>query len=350
MLPPDWLDSPLRRMKHEVMIDDVQRLIDTQAKGAEAKRNSVQSENYNLTIYHRHKEIEDWIRSMAAEYPDIASIHNIGTSLFGRPMNVIKISKPNGRRKPIVWMDSGIHAREWISPATNQYFIHQLLTKYAEDSQVQNFVDQIEWHILPVVNPDGYEYSHTHNRMWRKSRSGPIDGCYGVDPNRNYDFKWMEIGASSSSCMENFAGPTPESEIETRNLRDYVLPLAKDMKAFITIHSYSQLFLTPWGHTTELPSDNDDVHGLGVKATNALTAVHGTEYEVGSDANILYMTSGTSRDWAKGVAKVKYTYTVELRDTGEYGFLLPEEQIEPTSEETWEAIKVIASQIISEFA
>ncbi|XP_014676398.1 PREDICTED: carboxypeptidase B-like, partial [Priapulus caudatus] len=195
------------------------------------------------------------------------------------------ISKPTGRPKPIVWIDSGIHAREWISPATNQYFIHQLLTKYAEDSQVQNFVDQIEWHILPVVNPDGYEYSHTRNRMWRKSRSGPIHGCYGVDLNRNYDFKWMEIGASSLPCSGTFAGPTPESDIETRNLRDYVLPLAKDMKAFITIHSYSQLFLTPWGHTTELPSDNDDVHGLGVKATNALTAVHGTEYRSRSDAN-----------------------------------------------------------------
>ncbi|XP_014679942.1 PREDICTED: carboxypeptidase B-like, partial [Priapulus caudatus] len=225
-----------------------------------------------------------------------------------------------------------------------------LLTKYAEDSQVQNFVDQIEWHILPVVNPDGYEYSHTHDRMWRKSRSGPINGCYGADVNRNFDFKWMEIGASSDPCSSTFAGTTPASEIETRNLRDYVLPLANDMKAFITMHSYSQLWLTPWGYTSELPSDYDDLYNLAVKATDTLTSMYGTEYTVGSAANVLYESSGTSRDWAKGVPKVKYVYTVELRDTGYYGFLLPEDQIEPTSEETWEAIKVIASQIILEFA
>ncbi|XP_014667238.1 PREDICTED: carboxypeptidase B-like [Priapulus caudatus] len=232
----------------------------------------------------------------------------------------VLISKPNGRKKPIIWIDSGIHACEWVSMATNQYFIHQLLTKYAENSQVQNFVDQIEWHILPVVNPDGYEYSHTH------------------------------VGASNDPCSDTYAGATPDSEVETRNIRDYILPIAKDIKAFITIHSYTQLWLIPWGYTTGLPSDYDDLYDLAMRATSALTAVHGTRYQVGTASNILYESTGTSRDWAKGVAKIKYVYTVELRDTGYYNYELPENQIEPTCEETWEAMNVVAKQIISEFA
>lgn len=29
----------------------------------------------------------------------------------------------------------------------------------------------MDWYILPVLNPDGYEYSHEYDRMWRKTRS-----------------------------------------------------------------------------------------------------------------------------------------------------------------------------------
>ncbi|CAG0886880.1 unnamed protein product [Darwinula stevensoni] len=51
---------------------------------------------------------------------------------------------------------------------------------------------------------------------------------------------------------------------------------------------------------------------------------------------------GPSDDWAKGAAGIKYAYTIELRDTGTFGFLLPPEQIIPTGEETWAAIMAVA--------
>jgi len=52
--------------------------------------------------------------------------------------------------------------------------------------------------------------------------------------------------------------------------------------------------------------------------------------------------AGGSDDWAKGLGGFKYSYTVEVRDTGRYGFLLPKEQIIPTAEETWAALQVMA--------
>lgn len=55
--------------------------------------------------------------------------------------------------------------------------------------------------------------------------------------------------------------------------------------------------------------------------------------------------AGGSDDWAKGVAGVKYSYTIELRDTGNYGFLLPASQIIPTGEETFEGFLVVANFI-----
>lgn len=54
---------------------------------------------------------------------------------------------------------------------------------------------------------------------------------------------------------------------------------------------------------------------------------------------------GGSDDWAKGVAGIKYAYTIELPDTGQHGFVLPASQIESIGQETWEAVKVLAKHL-----
>jgi murein tripeptide amidase MpaA len=66
--------------------------------------------------------------------------------------------------------NGGQHAREWISPMTNAWIANQLVTLYGKDAQITNFVDNIEWTIIPIVNADGYVYTWTTDRMWRKNR------------------------------------------------------------------------------------------------------------------------------------------------------------------------------------
>ena len=56
--------------------------------------------------------------------------------------------------------------------------------------------------------------------------------------------------------------------------------------------------------------------------------------------------AGASYDWVKGVAGVKYSYTLELRDTGRYGFLLPQSQIIPSGEEVWASVVAIADELM----
>lgn len=58
--------------------------------------------------------------------------------------------------------------------------------------------------------------------------------------------------------------------------------------------------------------------------------------------------AGGSDDWAKGSGIFKYSQTVEVRDTGRYGFILPPEQIIPTAEETWAAIQANAKFLANE--
>ena len=83
----------------------------------------------------------------------------------------------------------------------------------------------------------------------------------GTDPNRNFDFQWATVGSSDQPCSDTFHGSGPFSEAETRNVRDFVMPRRDQLKHFIDVHSYSQIVITPWGYTSEVPDDWDEVMG-----------------------------------------------------------------------------------------
>jgi len=290
------------------------------------------------TSYHTLDEIYGYLDYLAQTYPDLCTLVDIGTSYEGRTMKMLKISTDGGASgKPGVFIDGGIHAREWIAPATVTYALNQLI----ESGSYQDILDAVDFYVLPSINPDGYVYSWEHDRYWRKTRSNYGTVCYGCDPNRNWSFHWDEIGASDNPCSETYAGPYAFSEIEMVNVRDQI-SAQTNLISYLTFHSYSQLWMYPWGFTTALPDDWQELDDLAQNAVNALTAVHGTHYDIGSSTNTIYAAAGGSDDWAKGEGGVKYSYTIELRDTGYWGFELPESQIIPTGEETWAGIEVVA--------
>lgn len=301
-----------------------------------------------FSAYQRLGSIYSYLDELAEKYPRLVSTRSIGKSSQGRDLKIVKISS-GGKDKPIFWLDGGIHAREWVSPATVTYITGQLVEGYGSNAAIKELVDAYDFYILPVHNPDGYEYTHTNNRMWRKTLSptNSLWGCRGTDPNRNWGYKWRTGGSSTDPCSDTYAGPSAFSEPETKAVSDYILSLGGRVKIFVTVHSYSQLWLMPWGWTSNLPDDYDDMKEAADVAVAALTKVYGTEYEVGSSTNVLYVASGGSDDWAKGGAGIKYTYTVELRDTGKYGFLLPANQIIPTGIETLEGIKALGKHVVS---
>lgn len=60
---------------------------------------------------------------------------------------------------PLVFIESNIHAREWITSATATWFINELLT--STDTEIQDLAQNIDWIIIPVFNVDGFHYTHT---------------------------------------------------------------------------------------------------------------------------------------------------------------------------------------------
>ncbi|KAG0438207.1 hypothetical protein HPB47_017107 [Ixodes persulcatus] len=129
-----------------------------------------------------------------------------------------------------------------------------LATMYKKDETVKRLVDEYEWRIHPVVNPDGYAYTHTIDRLWRKTRSVSkiSGGCRGADANRNFDVgPFCGVGTSNDTCSEIYCGDNPFSEPETRALRDAVLAAQDRVSFYFSLHSYSLLWMFPYSYTTK---------------------------------------------------------------------------------------------------
>ncbi|KAK7082274.1 hypothetical protein SK128_016692 [Halocaridina rubra] len=326
-------------LKYEILVSNVAQQVEA-LHMANEKARAKGTKAMDWTSYHTYDEITEWLDSLATDYPSLCTVEDVGTSYEGRTMKLLKLGT-GPATNPGIFIDGGIHAREWISPATVTYIINEFVQN---SDTYADILAGVNFYIMPSINPDGYAYTWSNDRLWRKTRSETgTPGCRGADPNRNWGFHWMEAGASSNPCSDIFAGSVEFSEVEMQNVRDQILKYQDTLVAYLTFHSYSQLWMYPWGYTTDLPSDWQELDSLAQDAVSALTGVHGTSYDIGSSTNILYAAAGGSDDWAKGVGNVKYSYTIELRDTGFWGFQLPPEQIIPTGEETFEALKVVAN-------
>ncbi|XP_008060336.1 carboxypeptidase B2, partial [Carlito syrichta] len=213
--------------------------------------------------------------------------------------------------KNAIWIDCGIHAREWISPAFCLWFI-------------------------------GYD------RMWRKNRSLHANNyCIGTDLNRNFASKhWCEEGASSSSCSETYCGLYPESEPEVKAVANFLRRNIDHIKAYISMHSYSQQILFPYSYNRSKSKDHEELSLVASEAVRAIQRINkNIMYTHGSGSETLYLAPGGSDDWIYDLG-IKYSFTIELRDTGQFGFLLPARYIRPTCKEALAAVSKIAWHVI----
>merc|ERR1712180_299742 len=317
-------------VQHNVNIPDLDKLV-----AEERSSLRKQGERVVFDAYNQWEDIESYLLELNETNPNIV-VSSIGKTYEGRDMLVAKISTDSSADKPSVWFDFGIHAREWITPASGLWGLDHMAN--GGHDGINQLLEKFDVYLMPVTNPDGYHYTWNGDRMWRKNRQEyEANTCKGVDLNRNFDDgHWDGDGTSHNSCSDVYDGPGPFSELESQAVRDYAQGLYDNAKlsAFFTVHSYSQLWMYAYGWTFDDCPDNDELYRVSGVGVDALTAVYGTPFEYGSINDAIYPAAGTSIDWGYSIGVI-HTYTLELRDTGHYGFLLPEDQIIPTAEETW---------------
>ncbi|KAI4581669.1 hypothetical protein MJG53_020799, partial [Ovis ammon polii x Ovis aries] len=302
--------------------------------------------------YHSLNEIYSWIEVMTERYPDMVEKIHIGSSYEKYPLYVLKVSKKEQRAKHAMWIDCGIHAREWISPAFCLWFVGSVTYYYGKEKMHTNLLKNMDFYIMPVVNVDGYDYTWKKDRMWRKNRSlHEKNACIGTDLNRNFASKhWCGEGASSSSCSEIYCGTYPESEPEVKAVADFLRRNIKHIKAYISMHSYSQKIVFPYSYSRSRSKDHEELvkksKAIFIFRKNKSHLIETSVFQkVISFFLFLDLAPGGSDDWIYDLG-IKYSFTIELRDKGKYGFLLPERYIRPTCSEALAAVAKIASHVI----
>lgn len=277
--------------------------------------------------------VRRWIDSLAAANP-LVHVDSLGASWEGRPILAVKVgAADDSPSRPNVIFMATYHAREWAATEMALRLIRHLSDQPAPSARVASLVASRDVWIVPVVNPDGYQYTFTTSRLWRKNRRPNVDGTFGVDLNRNHTERWGFDGAGSSPvpASEVYRGPSAASELETQAVER--LHALHPPVTSVSYHSYTGLVLFPPGFrygvlpgdlgvyralagTDERPSVRDNLPGSGRD-----------HYHPAPSWN-LYTTNGEYNDWAYArYGTISFTPELTSGFEGEsyYGFEFPDD-------------------------
>jgi hypothetical protein len=287
------------------------------------------------TVYRSYdnpqRGIRAWVDSLAAANSRV-SVDTVGRSYEGRPILAVKIGpRGDSPSRPNVLFIATHHAREWAAAEMALRLIRRLAT--ATDARTDSLINNRDIWIVPVVNPDGYEYTFTTDRLWRKNRRPMAGGAIGVDLNRNHSTNWGldNLGSSPDASSEIYRGPSPASEPEVIALQNWHAQHPPVIS--VSYHTYAgELLLPPGAISGVLPADLDAYRVLA--GTNAHPAV--IDHLPGSTrtfytpamAWMLYPTNGEYTDWASatfGTISISPELTSGYNTSGYYGFEFPDD-------------------------
>lgn len=320
-------------------------------KAQQRMRSLAYRESMDLHTFNTLEKIENWLDDVVKYCPPEVScyVESIGKTVENRDIKALRIiprrlAGNKDRRKIIV--DATIHAREWLATSSILLIINQMIKSFSDDEQ--SLRQRYEWVFLPVLNPDGYLYSHNVDRFWRKNRQPYFIGfCTGVDLNRNFNVSFGTDGVSFIPCMGTYCGPMAASEPETRAIQQFLMKEGSKTDLYVTLHAYGNMLLFPYGPTApdgscKKTSDYNDLMDVAKEGVDAIEKYSGLKWKPGTPCEVIYPASGCSQDFAKAKAGIKYSYTGELRGTN---FVAPTTEIPIAYNEIWAAIKAMIARI-----
>jgi hypothetical protein len=294
--------------------------------------------------YFTFAQMQTILDQMRTLYPNLISAKStIGTSVEGRPVFMVKISdNPDvDEVEPEMFFNAVHHAREPMSMSQLIFFMWHILENYNTDKDIKTLVNSTELYIVPCVNPDGYVYNQGTNPsgggMWRKNRRNNGDGTFGVDPNRNYAYKWGydNTGSSPTTSSDTYRGTSAFSEPETQIIRNFCN--AHTFSLSFDFHSYGNYCIHPFGYVATNPNPEISTFqqmGTFFVADNGFISGNAQQ-------TVNYTSNGGGDDWKYGEQTTKskiYSFTPEVGPAAE-GFYPASTRIIPICNTTIEMNK-----------
>lgn len=278
----------------------------------------------SFNAYKSYSELNAQMDSLMERFPDKAQKVSLGKTHEGRDIWALKVSSDvtseATKEKPAVVVTGVHHAREWATSLVPLTIAEETLANYDSDPAAKNRVDNGELWFVPLVNPDGYEFSRSENSWWRKNRR-PLEktpcgkkitnGAIGVDLNRNYAdgnpahahiyrspndspcSTWDDGRATSDNPRrDTYRGPSGASEVEVQSMLNLELGRG-NVKGVVDYHSYGGMILYPWGNERGEVDNVDQYRAVGTKMNDALG--DGKKYRLMQSVS-LYPTTGGSHD------------------------------------------------------
>lgn len=289
--------------------------------------------------YTTYEQAAQRLHALAQKFPHLAQCVSLGKTPEGRDIWALRIGRKGEGEAPGAVITGCHHAREWMTVEVPLDLATTMLEGYAKDASLKKRIDQSEVWIVPIVNPDGYEYSRTNDSWWRKNRR-PVEetGCpkpkppsnwenspwaqtpIGVDLNRNYftpRFPEMYRAPGDQPCSfgddpshtsdaprsDTYRGPKGASEPEVQAMMS--LGLRDNIRGVVDYHSYGNMILYPWGYTSQPPENVEFYKTLGQR----MNAAAGGLFKVQPSMD-LYPTTGTSSDVFHAHGKIALTLEI----------------------------------------
>jgi len=348
----------------EILINDVSSFYSQRAMNSTGKLNRNVNEEWPVPAhweqgsmggFYTLDEVLAELDEMHSLYPNLISektpVSSTNLTHDGRMQYWVRLSdNPDTNEDEPEILYSGVHhAREPMSVQQMIWYMWYLLENYDSIPDVQTLVDNTEMYFVPVVNPDGYEYNHQTDPngggMWRKNRRDNGDGTHGVDPNRNYGYKWGydNSGSSPNPGDQTYRGPAPFSEPCIQNMRDFSND--HDFKIALNYHSYSNLLLYSWGYITDPTPDDELFHEYAVLMTKE------NGYTYGPASTTIYPTNGDANDWMYGEQETKnkiFAYTPEVGNSNDGFWPSPLRIVPLCQEQMWQ--NITAARLVGKYA
>lgn len=314
------------------------------AQGLEATQVAAQSGIPGYACYRTVEETYATMDLLAGARPHLARVTDIGPSWAaaksggaqGYPMRVLRLGNretdANLPNKPAMTVVAALHAREYTTAELVTRFAEWLVDGHGRDSEPTWLLDNFDFHFVLHANPDGRKKAES-GLSWRKNTDTDNGSCstnaYGVDLNRNFPWRFGTVpgGSSGNPCESTYRGPSASSEPEVQNILRYAIgtpdadgrysggvlpdrrtstgPAPSDYRGLLLdIHSYSQLVLWPWAHTTT------DAPNAGQLRTLGRRLAYFNGYRP-AQWTALYAADGTITDTVYGATGAP-SFTIEL--------------------------------------